>query len=103
MNVRDWLFERPYPGARSLGVSPLDGAVQFYAKVNQLLQPRAVVLDYYIRNWSLLRDLAILFRTVPAVFKMVGGSAGLRLFGYASPRQGRYAPFSAHGWFAASI
>ena len=45
MKLTDRFRDFFYPGSATLGVSPLDGTVQFYIKVNQLCPPQATVLD----------------------------------------------------------
>jgi SAM-dependent methyltransferase len=40
--LSEWL----YPGWESMGISPIDGTLQFYSKVNHLLKPNSVILDY---------------------------------------------------------
>lgn len=46
ITFRTELLELLYPGIQRVGISPLDGTVQFYAKVNTVLPPGATVLDY---------------------------------------------------------
>ncbi len=40
------MFERFYPESRFGGFSDLDGTIRFYSRVNALLEPESVIIDY---------------------------------------------------------
>jgi SAM-dependent methyltransferase len=40
------ISETFYPGLNTFGLSPIDGTLQFYSKINQLMAPDSVVLDF---------------------------------------------------------
>jgi len=50
----------------------MSGLWQVSGRSNVSFKTRAELDAFYVQNWSLRKDMAILFRTVPAVLKRVG-------------------------------
>lgn len=40
--ISEWF----YPGLETMGISPVDGTIQFYSKVNSIIKSNSVALDY---------------------------------------------------------
>jgi lipopolysaccharide/colanic/teichoic acid biosynthesis glycosyltransferase len=50
----------------------MSGLWQVSGRSNVSFKTRAELDAFYVQNWSLRKDMVILFRTVPAVLKRVG-------------------------------
>jgi SAM-dependent methyltransferase len=46
MKLLNKISEWFYPGIETMGVSPVDGTIQFYSKINYLIKSNSVALDY---------------------------------------------------------
>jgi hypothetical protein len=62
MTALDRVREFFYPGSASLGVSPVDGTIQFYQIINQVLPENAVDSAVAIPILSESKNSAILSR-----------------------------------------